>query len=130
MSQKPSSTTATLWTIERDTTIAEYRAPDGRSVPIPSPVRWVLGAIIGVAGLSFLTVNTVDRIESTLVDRTESALSEAGLDPTDFTIDFDFRDGTVAGPLPEGWTPARFHVAIEVGGARTLELSRTESATS
>ena len=130
MSQKPSSTTATLWTVERDTTTSQFRAPDDRPVPIPGPVRWVVGALIGVAGLSFLTVNTNDRIESALVDRTESALAEAGLDPTDFTIDFEFRDGTVAGSLPDGWTPARFHAAIEVDGARTLELSSTEPATS
>ncbi len=141
MNQNTSSTTpqggddstgplATLLVIERETTTSAYRAVDDSPVPIPAPVRWLLGALIGAAALAGLTVVTVDRIESELVRRTDRAIERAGLDPESFEVDFDFRNGTVSGRLPEGWTPARFHADIAVDGANDLVFAPDPSPTS
>ncbi len=113
---------ATLWTVERDITTTSHRPLDGRPVPLSAPVRWVLGAIVAIGGLVALTGYAKGRVESTLTDRTFAAMVDAGLDPDAFDIDFDFRDGTVAGVLPEGWSEARWSSEITVSGANQIDL--------
>ncbi len=115
-----SQSLATLWKVERDITTTEHRAVEGRAVPLAAPIRWALGVMVGATGLAALTVVASDRIESELEDRTESSLAEAGLDPADFDIDFDVRNGTVTGTLPNGWSGERFLAEIHVDGARRL----------
>ncbi|MEZ5225380.1 MAG: hypothetical protein R2710_01555 [Acidimicrobiales bacterium] len=121
---------AILWTIDREVTTSAYRPPDGRPVPIPSLARWVLGAAIGVAGLVGLTSVVQRGVESTLSDRTEESLRNAGLDPADFVVHVDFRDVTITGTPPEGWDERRLLTVVDVADARSIVIDNSPSPTS
>lgn len=121
---------ATLLKVEREITTTAYREVEGRPVPIPASARWAVGALIGAGALIGLTGFANDRIETQLVERTRESLSDAGLDPADYAIDFDFRDGTVTGTLPDGWAATRFLAELTVDGASSVEFEERPVAAS
>ncbi len=113
-----------LVVVHRETTRSSYTASPERPVPLPAPVRWVIGALVAMLVLGGLTMLVRTRVERSLHDRTVAALIDAGLDPADFTIEFDHRSGRIVGSLPDGWTPARFNADVRVEGASSVDFVR------
>lgn len=93
------------------------------------PARLALVAMPLFAGLAAGTTWwSVARVEQQLAIEVRADLAEAGIDPAGLTIDFEYRDGLIAGTLPSGVDPGAVAEAVDHRLLGRLDLASLEAA--